>query len=551
MSRLYAIDLGAWSVKLVIAQPGLRGATVTHVIERPVPQGEGSHDERVMAVLGALIKEFGLQHDTAYLGVYGDQVFTHVLEFGFKNLRRADLAKAVGAELEGVVPVDLEDMVYVFEPLPPAGPAAAIEPGAVVRGRIAAATTGMRVLTYSMRKQRAEELIRLAGGVGAEPRALLPAGGSAVRLVERLPVLAAARASGAVAVVDIGHERTDVIVVRAGKATYSRTIARGGRVVTDAIAKNWNLPFADAERAKHTDGFIASNAEPATSTAWQTIHQAIAPVVGPMVKELRQTFTSARARTGDTVAAVVLVGGGSRLRGLASFVSENLGIPAYSLGPADCAALVGPRVPAEQGIDSAAMTIALAHDAATGRPMFDLRSGDLAFKVDLSFLRAKAVPLAAALLLVIAFAGISAFASLYRLKKVEGVLTERIARETKDQFHEPRTAEQLLKSSDAQPAEVSPLPKMSAYDLLLEINAKLPPRDKLTIDVTQLDISKEKVNIRGSVKAETEAKADEGIDSISAALKDIKCFSDITGGTRETGPKGERRFQLSITSACM
>jgi general secretion pathway protein L len=263
-----------------------------------------------------------------------------------------------------------------------------------------------------------------------------------------------------------------------------------------------------------------------------------------MVRELRQTFTTARARTGDTVGAVLLVGGGSRLRGLASFVSENLGVPAYTLGAADAAAVAGPRVPPE-GIDGAAMTVALAHDAATGRPMFDLRSGDLAFKVDLSFLRAKAVPLAAAVLLVIAFAGISAFASLYRLKRVESVLTERISRETKDQFHEARTAEQLLKSSDAQPVEVSPLPKESAYDLLLEINAKLPGRDKVTLDVTQLDISKDKVSIRGS------AKTDEEIDQIFTAIKDIKCFSDITPGTRETGTKGERRFQLTMTSACM
>lgn len=549
--RIYAVDLGAWSIKVAIADHGFRQPTIHEVIERLVPAGDEPYDQRAARVLAAIIVEYQLEHDTAFFLVSGDQVFTKVLEFQFQSLRRQDLEKAVGAELEGVVPVDLEDMVYAFEPLPPAGPVAAIEPGAVVRGRIAAPATGMRVLTYSMRKQRAEELIRLAAGVGAEPRALLPAGGSAVRLVERLPVLAAARAAGAVAVVDIGHERTDVIVVRAGKATYSRTIARGGRAVTDAIAKHWRLPFADAERAKHTDGFVASNAEPATSEAWQTIHQAIAPEIGPMVRDLRQTFTSARARTGDTIGAVVLVGGGSRLRGLASYVSENLGIPAYTLGPADCAALVGPRVPPDQGIDTAAMTIALAHDAATGRPMFDLRSGDLAFKVDLSFLRAKAVPLAAALLLVIAFAGISAFASLYRLKKVEGVLTERIARETKDQFHEARTADQVLRSSEAQPAEMSPLPKMSAYDLLLEINAKLPPRDKLTIDVSQLEIGKEKVTVRGSVKAETEAKADEGIDAVTAALKDIKCFSDITGGTRETGPKGERRFQLSITSACM
>jgi general secretion pathway protein L len=546
MSRLYAIDLGAWSVKVVIAQPGLRGATITHVIERLVPQGEGSADDRAMAVLAGIVSEYHLEHDTPYLGVYGDQVFTHVLEFGFKNLRRVELGKAVGAELEGVVPVDLEDMVYSFEPLPPVGPAQAIEPGAVVRGRIAAPATGMRVLTYSMRKQRAEELIRRAGAVGAEPRALLPAGGAAVRLVERTPVLAAARAAGAVAVVDIGHERTDVIVVRAGKATYSRTIARGGRQVTEAIAREWKLDFYNAEKAKHSDGFVASNAEPATSEAWVKIHNAVVGEVGPMVRDLRQTFTSCRARTGDTVGAVLLVGGGARLRGLAAYVSENLGVPAFVVSPADAAAIAGPRIGPEGGVDSAAMTVALAHDAATGRPMFDLRSGELAFKVDLSFLRAKAIPLAAAALVVIAFAGISAFASLYKLKKVEGVLSERLQRETKEAFKgEPRTASQVLKSREAKPAEVSPLPKMSAYDLLLEINDKLPKKDKVTIDVSQLEIGKEKVTMRGS------AKNDEEIASIIGELRSIKCFTDIASGTQDTGPKGERRFQLTITSTCM
>ena len=65
-----------------------------------------------------MIDELRLRDDTGYLGVYGDTVFTQILEFGFKNLRRADLDKAVGGELEGVVPVDLEDMVYTFEPIP-------------------------------------------------------------------------------------------------------------------------------------------------------------------------------------------------------------------------------------------------------------------------------------------------------------------------------------------------------------------------------------------------------------------------------------------------
>jgi len=48
---------------------------------------------------------------------------------------------------------------------------------------------------------------------------------------------------------------------------------------------------------------------------------------------------------------------------------------------------------ASSAVDSAAMTIGMAYDCAGGRPLFDLRSGSLAVKMDLSFLRAKAVPL--------------------------------------------------------------------------------------------------------------------------------------------------------------
>src|SRR6185436_3077475 len=189
--------------------------------------------------------ELRLRDDPGYLGVYGDQVFTQVLEFPFKNLRRAELDKAVGGELEGVVPVDLEDMVYAFEPLPPpvvpaTGPQAiGAPPDPQQRGRIAAPPEGMRVLTYAMRRERAEHLIDLGKDCGFDPRGILACGGAAVRLVAHTPSMARARAEGAVAVIDIGHDRTDVVVVAAGKAVFSRSVARAGKLVTEAIARHW------------------------------------------------------------------------------------------------------------------------------------------------------------------------------------------------------------------------------------------------------------------------------------------------------------------------
>src|SRR6185436_7500583 len=124
-------------------------------------------------------------------------------------------------------------------------------------------------------------------------------------------------------------------------------------------------------------------------------------------------------------------------------------------------------------IDSAALTIGMAFDASGGRPMFDLRSGALAVKVDFSFLRAKAVPLGAAVLAIAAFAAGSAYADLYRVRKAEKVLAARFAAEAEElPGPGPHTIESVLAATNTSgTAASSPMPKLSAYDLLLDISA--------------------------------------------------------------------------------
>ncbi|MBA2544727.1 MAG: pilus assembly protein PilM [Deltaproteobacteria bacterium] len=581
-SRIFAVDLGAWSVKLAIASPGIRGALLLDVVERlvPPPEFEGEAvDVRARRVLADLVREMKLGHDSGYLGVYGDQVFTQVLDFGFKSLRRAELDKAVGGELEGVVPVDLEDMVYTYAELPAPvaaanpGPAFAPEPTATGmtatgmtaihatgvagagRGRVAAPAEGMRVLTYAMRRDRAEELIAIGKEAGFEVRGVLACGGAAVKLVNHVPSLARARAEGSVAVIDIGHDRTDVVIVANGKAVFSRSVARAGKQVTEAIQKYWKLPWEDAERAKHSDGFVASQAEPATSESWARIHGVLIAELQPFARDLRQTLAACRAKTGFTPSAVLIVGGGARLRGMASFLTEQLGVPAWRLSAEDMIAVAGPKlglnpagVPAV--IDSAALTIGMAYDAAGGRPMFDLRSGSLAVKMDLSFVRSKAVPLGAAVLAIAAFAAVSAYADLYRLRKAEKTLTARIATESAEVFQgKSKTAEEILEMTTpggtGRPRS-SPMPKLTAYDLLLEISSKVPAKEKISLDIDHLDIADQKVEMSGTVKTP------EQVDDLVTALKEIKCFKKdgITRGPLEA--EGElKKFRLTISSQCM
>jgi len=236
-TRMFAVDLGAWSVKLAMGSPGIRGATLLDVREKMVPLGDEPLEQRMLAALKGLIDELHLREDTGYIGVYGDQVFTQVIDFPFKNLRRSDLDKAVSGELEGVVPVDIEDMVYTFEPLPLPPATGPVAPGSQF-GRVAPPPEGMRVLTYAMRRERAEHLIGIGKQAGYEPRGVLAVGGAAAKLVTHVPSLMQARTDGAVAVIDIGHERTDVVVLANGKAVFSRSIGRAGKQVTEAIARH-------------------------------------------------------------------------------------------------------------------------------------------------------------------------------------------------------------------------------------------------------------------------------------------------------------------------
>lgn len=573
-SRVFAVDLGTWSVKLAVASPGIRGATLLQIAERRVPPGDEPYALRAQQAVKAMLDDLGLRGDSGYISAPGDAVFAQVLEFGFKNLRRADLDTAVGGELENVVPVDLEDMVYCFEPIPSPptpktvttetseqGKSAAISratsedggktsAGDAVRGRQAPPPEGMRVLSYAMRRDRAEQLIELARQTGFDPRGILVCAGGAAKLVDKLPSLSKVRSEGPVAVVDIGHERTDIVVVQQGKPVFSRSLARGGKHVSEAIAKFWRLDFQQAEAAKHADGFIASTAEPASNEAWARIHNVVVQELSPLARDVRHTFAACRARTGYAPVAAILTGGGARLRGLGSFLTEQLAVPAWQLTPDDVGALVGPKVvtsASNASVDATAMTIGMAFDCAGGRPQFDLRSGALAVKVDLSFLRAKAASFGAALLTMAALAAGSAYANLYRLRKAEHTLTARVASETKEVFKVSKSVDAVV--ADSGPAEAgvqSPMPKMSAYDILLEISSHIPAKDKVTIDIDRLEIDSQKIEMSGSAKTVDE------IQLLVTELKKVECFNKkVNQGPTETDSNGAKKFRLTIDAECM
>lgn len=566
MANVVGIDLGAHSVKMAVVAPGFRQSTLIGFYEMRVPDGTEPAIDRAVAVAAKMLRINKLEGDQLYVAVPGQKVFIHVLDFPFKSLRRAELQSAVGAELENILPIDLEEMVYTFEQLPKeASNAAGLEvlgdddPTAVhgvapAVGRVAPPTDGMRVLACAMQRDKAGELVGAFDGIGGGARGLLAAPASYGRIASRvraLEVVTAGRVGSAL--IDIGHDRSDVCVVVDGRIDFVRTINRGGRKVTEAIMKAYGIDdFERAEQAKHADAMIGSAGDPPRSEAQQRVHEVVVDELKSLSRALKRTLSACRAKTGVMVEQAVLVGGGSRLRGISPFLAEQLGIRVSTLSPSDTAEVLGPKL-AGSGVaaDVVCQAAGVAFEGATGKPHFDLRQGDLAFKADLSFLRARAGQLAAAVLVIIAFAAGSAYMSLYKLRKAEKVLTERLAVESTSAFQQSMTAEEILARIQPTNSKSGPIPKMTAYDTMLELNAHLPPRDKVKIDIRELDIKGDgKIEIKATAFPTDKGNALEGIDVFETEIKKSKCFKEVQMGDSQPGTDDTREFSMAIKSSC-
>ncbi len=557
-SRVLGVDLGAYSVKVVVTSPGFRQALVSEVIERRVPPGDEPHLVRAASVVGEILARFRGDDDSVYSSIAGDKVFLHVLEFGFKSLRRADLERAVGGELEGVLPIDLEDMVFAFEQIPKlAEPSkdleivdeeptlvSGVQTQPVVHGRVADVATGMWVLAAATQRSRAEEFLVALRGHGVDPRGLLASPAPYARLAEKID-------AGTIALVDVGHMRTDFCLSRGGKPIYARSIARGSHHLTRAMAKAWNLDYGRAEAVKHSDGFVASDAMPATSENAARISGFLQRELAPLVRDLHRTIKSCRAKTGFSPERLLLVGGGSRLAGLPAYLEEQLQVPVALVGQEHSIHLLGPAA-SMASLDTSALALGIAMDGASAKPAFDLRQGALAFKADLSFLRTKVRSIAAALVAIMAFGVLSAYTGVRKLRGAEETLDRRVALESAEAFGEQLSATDVLERVG--PVDggriVNPVPAMTAYDMLLAFNEALPAKDKAVLDIKTVDIKPGKVLVKASSSPFDEVSALQGIKNLEESLKASKCFKDFPSPESQPGANDTRQFSLTIKSTC-
>jgi type IV pilus assembly protein PilM len=308
---LVGVDIGSSAVKAVELKVGGKGNDEYQLLNigiEPLPP-EAIVDGAIMdsgAVIDSvqrLFQENKIKTADVATGVSGNAVI--VKKISLPQMSADELAESIHWEAEQYIPFDIQDVALDYE---------------VIEG---GGGGNMDVLLVAVKKDKISEYTS----------ALTQAGRNAS--IVDVDVFALQNCyemnygvdpGRVVALLNIGASTMNVNVVKGGTSVFNRDIGAGGNQYTDAIQKDLNLSFEQAEALKK--GEQVEGASP------ESLHPILQAVSENVALEIQKTFDFFRATSQeDRIDQIYLSGGTAKIHGLRELLADRFQAPVELLNP--------------------------------------------------------------------------------------------------------------------------------------------------------------------------------------------------------------------------
>lgn len=508
-----AIDIGSWSLKAVIAKVGVKSVQITDIREIKYAvddDGKVAPEE----ITRAMEECFGsnLKPEVVYTAVSGRDFFFRILSLPRAGMKRLD--QIARLQIEDDVPVDIDEYVVDAVPLREAGD------GKLVDCIVAAA-----------RKELLQETIDRLRALGMDP-AEITCGPYIYPYAYNLST--APSVFEPVAILDLGHSSSELVIIEKGKTVFFRSVLWGGRSVTDTIRRQYNITFGHAENIKEEYGMLRAERVTERGSMEEKIITLCRESVDSLIVPLRQSIMGYLAKTGRMPQKLFLCGGSAKLRGMAAHIQASLNVDTEAVDEEDPQAARIVRARALMG-----------ETARTESRHINFRKDDLTFEGKMHVVRRRWIRAVAFVAVVIVGWFLYSMAQISSLEKVIdkqhvdlAQITKEISGEEVDDFSK---ADLMLKKSAA---SKNPVPKQDAFDILDTMSRKIP--DSVVHDVEELDIRSDRWRIRGIVDSISDR------DKIYEALISYKeCIKSISKGKTTLSVKDNRqKYNFDMEVQC-
>jgi type IV pilus assembly protein PilM len=298
---LVGVDIGSSAVKAVELKPGGRGGEF-HLLKlgmEPLPP-EAIVDGAIMdsgAVIDAIQRLFSankIKTNEVATSVSGNAVI--VKKISLPQMTQEELAESIHWEAEQYIPFDIQDVALDYE---------------LVEG--SGSGGNMDVMLIAVKKDKISDY---SSAISQAGKTATVVDVDVFALQNCYEVNYGIDPGRVVALLNVGASIMNINIVKGGTSIFNRDIAVGGNQYTDAIQKDLNLSFEQAENLKkgaRVEGAARENLGP--------ILQAVSENIA---LEIQKTFDFFKATSSeDRIDRIFLSGGTSKVQGLQDLLSDR------------------------------------------------------------------------------------------------------------------------------------------------------------------------------------------------------------------------------------
>lgn len=216
------------------------------------------------------------------------------------KMKESEVREAIKWEIEANIPLSLDQVYYDWQ---------------ILSRNIAGEDGKMSILVVAISRTVADQFVSVLERAGLEVTGL-----ETESVAQARALLDEQESERTTLIVDIGDRRTSFLMAIGNIPCFTSSLPLSSQMITDAISKEMGIPFEEAEELKLKHGvgsFFGKN---------PFLHAA-KPVLDSLATEIERTvdFYLNSLRYSLSVDAIILCGGGSKMKGVLPYLSKRLG----------------------------------------------------------------------------------------------------------------------------------------------------------------------------------------------------------------------------------
>jgi type IV pilus assembly protein PilM len=309
---LVGLDIGSSAVKAVELKPVGKAFKVMAFGSEPVPpdsivDGAIIDGASVVEAIRRLFDSRGIKTKDVAASLSGNAVI--VKKIALPTMTEAELAESIYWEAEQYIPFDIQDVNLDYQILDPGNPAAG--------------KSTMDVLLVAAKK---EKIADYTGVIGQAGRTAVVVDVDAFALQNAYEANYGIEHGAVVVLLNVGASATNINILQGDQSVFTRDISIGGNAYTEALQKELNLPFQQADslkRGEAVEGVTYDEARPVLRAVTENV-----------MLEVQKTFDFFKATaTFERITRVVVSGGASRAEGFLEMLTERFEAPVEVFDP--------------------------------------------------------------------------------------------------------------------------------------------------------------------------------------------------------------------------